>query len=147
MSRRARISVLCLGLLFAGCEPATDYSDLNLVDVTGRVTMDGQPLAGATVRFEGPPNRFADGLTDTQGKYRLMYDSNQPGCMPGEKIVRIMAGAVGEGAEEGAALEGPEGRPLPTITSIPSEYNRSSKLSANVSASTKSFDFDLKSKP
>jgi hypothetical protein len=140
--------MLLLGLL-AGCEAPTDYSELELLDVTGKVTLDDRPLAGVTVRFEGPPNRFADGVTDAQGAYRLMYDSNQPGCLPGEKVVRILPGNVGEGSEGGdeGAIEGPDGRPLAPTTEIPTQYNRSSKLTANVSATNKTFNFDLKSQP
>jgi hypothetical protein len=132
----------------AGCgERQTDYSELNLVDVTGRVTMDGQPLAGVSVRFEGPPSRFASGQTDAAGQYRLMYDSNQAGCTPGEKTVRIVAGSA-EGGEESAPVEGPDGQVLPPASQqIPSQYNSDSKLTANVSPTSRTFDFDLKSKP
>jgi hypothetical protein len=135
------------GLLLAGCERPADYSDLELVEVTGKITLDGQSLAGVTVRFEGPPNRFADGLTDTEGKYRLMYDSNQAGCTPGEKVVRILPGVVGEGGEEGSVLEGPDGQVTAAPASIPAEFNSASKLTASVSASQKTFNFDLKSQP
>jgi len=136
-------------LLFAGCESKVDYSGLGLVDVTGVVTLDGQPLPDVTVRFEGPPNRFADGKTDAEGKYRLMYDSNQPGCLPGEKKVRIMSGSVGEGSDEGGPVEGADGRvvaPAP-VQDIPAVYNSSSQLKANVSPNNKTFNFELKSKP
>lgn len=124
-----------------------DYESLGLVNVTGRVTMDGQPLSGVTVRFEGPPNRFADGKTDKDGKYVLKYDSNQAGCLPGEKIVRIMQGGAGEGSDEEAPVEGPDGRVAAAGQSIPAIYNRKSTLKANVSAENKAFDFSLKSAP
>jgi hypothetical protein len=133
--------------VFASCESnKVDYSGLGLVDVTGKVTMDGQPSPGVTVRFEGPPNRWAEGKTDAEGKYRLMYDSNQAGCMPGEKVVRIMSGSVGEGSDEDAPAEGAAAK-APTVKSIPSVYNSASTLKADVSASNKSFNFDLKSMP
>jgi hypothetical protein len=139
--------VLVFAALLAGCESRVDYSGLGLVEVTGQVTMDGQPLPGVTVRFEGPPNRFADGKTDDKGSYRLMYDSNQAGCLPGEKKVRIMSGSVGEGSDEGGPVEGADGRVAPVKQSIPAKYNNSSELQANVSPSSKTFDFELKSTP
>ncbi len=140
--------IVLAAFMLAGCESPTDYSSLELVDVTGKVTMDGQPLAGATVRFEGPPNRFADGMTDAAGQYRLMYDSNQPGCMPGEKVVRIVQGSLGEGSDEGGGEEGPDGRVVaPAAQSVPAAYNSQSTLKANVAASDTTFDFDLKSQP
>ncbi|WP_425615645.1 carboxypeptidase regulatory-like domain-containing protein [Anatilimnocola sp. NA78] len=134
-------------VVLAGCRSeGPHYGELGLVDVTGNVTMDGQPLAGVTVRFEGPPNRFADGKTDAAGNYRLMYDSNQAGCMPGEKIVRILTSG-GEGSDEGGPIEGPDGKVVAPPSSIPAAYNSASQLTANVSSSSKSFDFALKSKP
>src|SRR5688500_14866326 len=114
--RGAGLLAILAAVLLAGCDRPTDYSDLGLVDVTGKITLDGQPLPGATVRFEGPPNRFAEGLTDAAGNYRLMYDSNQPGCLPGEKVVRIVKGPVGEGSDERTPIEGPDGQVLPAAS-------------------------------
>ncbi len=138
---------LFAALLLVGCEAGTDYSGLGLVDVTGKVTLDGAPLPGVTVRFEGPPNRFADGKTDAEGNFRLMYDSNQAGCLPGEKKVRIMSGSVGEGSDEGAPVEGADGKVAPAVQSIPAAYNSASQLTANVTPDSKSFNFELKSQP
>jgi hypothetical protein len=140
-------AALALAAILTGCESGVDYSGLGLVDVTGQVTLDGQPLPGVTVRFEGPPNRFADGMTDANGSYRLMYDSNQAGCLPGEKKVRIMSGSVGEGSDESAPVEGADGKVAPAVQSIPAKYNSSSEFTANVSPSDKKFNFELKSTP
>ena len=56
-------------LLLAGCSHplATDYSKLGLVDVSGRVTLDGDPLAGATVLFEADDQTYSYGRTDASG--------------------------------------------------------------------------------
>ena len=132
-------------LVLTGCEKGPNYGELNLVAVTGKVTLDGQSLPNVTVRFEGPPNRFADGKTDANGNYRLMYDSNQAGCLPGEKKVKIMSGPVGEASGEDAPSEGAAAKPAAAI--IPAKYNSSTELRADVSPSNKSFDFDLKSTP
>ena len=147
MYRQFALIAALTGGVLVGCEERMDYTSLGLVHVTGRVTMDGNPLTGVTVRFEGPPNRFADGKTDTNGKYILMYDSNQAGCLPGEKIVRIMQGGAGEGSEEESPVEGPDGRVAAVAQSIPATYNRRSMLKANVTPENKTFDFDLKSSP
>jgi len=147
VNRLHLVAVAVVSGALVGCEERMDYASLNLVNVTGKVTMDGKPLPGVTVRFEGPPNRFADGKTDTDGKYELMYDSNQAGCMPGEKVVRIMQGGAGEGSDEEAPVEGPDGRVAAAAQQIPASYNRQSTLKANVTAENKTFDFDLKSSP
>ena len=143
---------VCFGLalgavLAAGCEQPSDYSSLELVEVTGQVTMDQQPLPGVTVRFEGPPRRFSEGQTDGEGKYLLMYDSTKPGCTPGEKVVRIVRGG-GEGSDEEGPVEGPDGQVIAApVQTIPAAYNSASTLNASVSASNKTFNFDLKSQP
>lgn len=147
MYRQFALIAALTGGVLVGCEERMDYESLGLVNVTGRVTLDGKPLAGVTVRFEGPPNRFADGKTDADGKYILMYDSNQAGCTPGEKVVRIMQGGAGEGTEEEAPVEGPDGRVAAPTQSIPASYNRQSMLKANVTPENKTFDFDPKSNP
>jgi hypothetical protein len=134
-------------LLFVGCSSGRDYSDLKLVEVTGEVTLNGQPLPDATVRFEGPPGRFAEGMTDPAGKFRLLYDSTKAGCTPGEKVVRITSGSAGEGSEEGSPIEGADGQVIQQVQTIPAAYNTASKLSANVSPGNQTFRFDLKSTP
>jgi hypothetical protein len=127
--------------LLAGCQP-DGYSELGLIEVTGKVALDGQPLAGANVVFESADKRTSTGITDSSGSYTLMYDSETPGATPGPKIVRITTanvGVEGGGAAEGAAPAGQE--------RLPTKYNRQSELTADVSASNKTFNFDLKSTP
>ena len=52
--RAVPLCLLSCLLLSAGCGGSieADYSKLDLVDVSGTVTLDGQPLSGATVVFE-----------------------------------------------------------------------------------------------
>ena len=49
--RAVPLCLLSCLLLSAGCGGSieADYSKLDLVDVSGTVTLDGQPLSGATV--------------------------------------------------------------------------------------------------
>jgi hypothetical protein len=136
----ARWIVACGVFAIAGCG-GDGYSELGLVPVSGTVTLDGQPLAGAKVSFEGDDKRVAIGTTDAAGRYTLMYDSQTPGATPGPKVVRITtadAEAEGGGAAEGAA---------PVKETIPARYNTQSELTADVSAGKTTFDFVLKSKP
>ena len=136
-------------MALAGCEAPADYESLDLVEVTGKVTLDTQPLAGATVRFEGPPGRFSTGQTDAAGVYRLMYDSSQAGCTPGEKVGAHHQTRGGRRGRRSGAIEGADGQVIATQAAepIPAEYNTASTLAAHVTASTKSFNYDLKSKP
>jgi hypothetical protein len=132
--------VVTLALLsLSGCGKS-GYAELGLVEVTGIVTIDGKPLSGAKITFEGEDKRSAMGTTDSSGKYALMYDSQTRGATPGPKIVRITTAEVGEGggAAEGAAI---------AKESVPRRYNSQSELKADVSTSNKTFNFDLKSAP
>jgi hypothetical protein len=121
----------------AGCT-GDGYAELGLVEVTGRVTLDGQPLPGAKVSFESDDKRTSIGITDSAGQYKLMYDSQTPGVTPGSKTVRITladADAEGGGTSEGATVK---------AEPIPPRYNRQSELKADVSQSNRTFNFDLK---
>jgi hypothetical protein len=129
-----------LALALVGCGH-DGYAELQLVPVSGTVTLDAKPLAGAKVIFEGEDKRLATGTTDSSGHYTLMYDSQTPGATPGAKTVRITQAdheVEGGGAAEGAA---------PVKESIPPRYNSRSELKADVSAANHSFNFDLKSNP
>jgi len=135
--------VFALLVALAGCGDEGDYSSLNLVEVTGKVTLDGSPLAGAQVAFSGTDGHTPMGKTNDAGEYRLYYDSEHPGCTPGEKLVRITTGLMDEGTDpEGTTDDG-----APIAEPIPAIYNRQSKLTADVSPSNRTFNFDLLSKP
>jgi hypothetical protein len=145
MTRAMRLSLLLLLtlLLAAGCS-GDDYSDLKLLDVSGTVTLDGRPLAGAKVAFIGDDQGGSVGVTDSSGRYKLMYDSQRSGVTPGSKIVRItQADADAEGADPGAPESGEGAVKEP----IPPRYNRESILKADIAPGKTTFDFELKSSP
>jgi hypothetical protein len=58
-----RLFALCL-LMLAGCSGDGGYGELDLIDVTGTVTLDGAPLAGAKVRFEDASRSGSEAITD-----------------------------------------------------------------------------------
>jgi hypothetical protein len=103
--------------------------------VSGTVTLDGQPLAGATVNFRPLPPQgemsakgmgASFGRTDESGKYELSYVKDVPGAVLGPHRVQIHARA-------------PNGRPL-----LPPIYNRLSTLTVEVkSGSNENVDFAL----
>lgn len=138
----------------SGCSATNDidYGSVDLVSVSGTVTLDGKPLAGAVVTFEDPEKgTFSFARTNSSGGYTLQFDSQMDGVIPGKKVVqfsttRNVLGLKGEeGEEEGESSteegEAPEG----TTEAVPACYNKESKLAVEVTASTNSFDFDLKS--
>lgn len=146
-------TALCIILLLfasvtAGCPERrrADYSSLGLVDVSGRVTLDGQPLAGASVCFEAEDRTFSQGQTDTAGRYRLMYNSEQAGVTPGRKTIRIRT-AVATVGEAAAPTEDHPAAPAPPRERLPACYNTASTLHVEVTPARRTFDFPLQSRP
>ncbi len=75
-------------LTAAGCSsnPAV-YPEV--ADVVGVVTLDGQPLEGATVTFAPEAGRASSGVTDSTGRYSLNYTGSIRGAMLGAHRVMI----------------------------------------------------------
>jgi len=137
----------CLLMLATGCGGSikADYSNLDLVDASGTVTLDGQPLSGATVAFEANDGTFSSGVTDENGFFELMFNTEKSGCLAGDKTVRITVGGDPENPDEESEAEGDT--PGNSNTKIPAQYNKKSTLEVTVDAAHTTFDFDLKSKP
>jgi hypothetical protein len=132
--------VLLTSVLITGCvQKRSEYQSLGLVEVTGTVTLDGKPLDGVWVDFQKPGEGGSRGITDANGQYRLMLNSEKSGVTPGEKKVRIMS--VSHGEKTAPA----EGQKIP-IEKIPAKYNSETTLSVTVAeGKSQTFDFDLKS--
>lgn len=132
-----RIWILAAAAM-VGCngDRQPEYASLGLVDVSGKVTMDGAPLPNAKVAFENPEDKtYSVGKTDDSGAYRLMFNSEKSGCTPGKKIVRITPYM---GSESDPDAE-------PSDAKIPARYGKKSELTADVDSSKRTFDFELKS--
>jgi hypothetical protein len=125
-----------------------DYSQLGLVEISGIVTLDGEPLEGAGIFFHDRPNRrYSYGVTDSEGRYQLMLDTRQSGVMPGEKEVEITSAknpAADPSADIGEGLDD-EGSAGPGNEVVPAKYNTNTTLKYNVTVSDDSVNFDLKS--
>src|SRR5690242_5652638 len=83
---RLRVSFLWTVLAAAaGCGP----SGPDIAHVSGRVTMDGKPLANATVVFIPEDGRPAGARTNAAGDYVLNFTEGRRGAIPGKNTVRI----------------------------------------------------------
>ena len=78
-------AAVVLATLLGGCG-----GDSQLGQVTGRVTVDGQPLAGAAVEFN-PVGRGSSSYaqTDQAGRYQLYQGPRTAGALPGQYRVSI----------------------------------------------------------
>jgi hypothetical protein len=131
------VLLLAVVLAVSGCDStAIDYSDLELIPVTGKVTLDDKPLVGARVRFIGDDGSGSEGVTDADGNYRLRYDSNKMGAKPGKKKVTITTAAVAAMDDPDAPGEGER---------IPAKYNSATELTVEVYRGQTMHDFALKS--
>jgi hypothetical protein len=122
---------ILLCLLVAGCGSRND-----LAKVSGKVTLKGQPLEGATVEFQ-PTAKGASpssAVTDAHGRYELMYTFETPGAIPGEHVVSIRtAGTYFD--EQGNELERPE--------RVPAKYNDQTGLKRSVEPGRNTLDFEI----
>jgi|688.fasta_scaffold80424_3 hypothetical protein len=125
---------ICLGVVIVGLSGCG--SDIKLVPVEGKVTLDGSPLAGAEVLFRPKQGRPVAGDTDAAGRYRLQYTPERFGALPGPHVVHITT--VREGDEDAASK--------PPRERVPARYNARTELEVTVADDRKSYDFALESK-
>jgi hypothetical protein len=129
-------------LLFwlAGCSPGP----YQIAPVSGRVTLNGQPLAHASVTFQPlsvgrnqNPGPGSGGFTDADGRYTLrLIGAETWGAVVGKHLVRITRTPQDSSADD---------RPK-RLKDLPAKYNKKTKLEFDVPAGgTSSADFLLTS--
>jgi hypothetical protein len=134
----ARLYTLA-GTLALSIVVLTGCSSEQMGDVTGRVTLDGQPLTGAEVNFDpSDPTLGTTGTGYTQppdGSYKIFYPGDKSGVPAGEYKVWIVGGEIEN--EEG------EGPPV----KVPAKYSlENTTLTATVEAGKENvFDWELTS--
>lgn len=128
----AALLPIVLGL--AGCGSG------NLALVEGTVTMDGKPLAGASILFVNSESSPSGARTDEKGFYRLSYSDTEMGAVPGKFTVRIST-VVGANIDD-------EGKPVPgKKETVPARYNTESTLTFEVEKGKKNVaNWELDSK-
>ncbi len=141
-------SLTCLILLGCGGE--------DLGSVTGKVTMDGQPLPNAIVTFvpEGG-GRTGIGKTDANGEYTLVFAGGEGATIGKNKVAVTTAPEAAE--VSGMRSDSPEyaaqasggtmsdySKPA-VIEKIPARYNKSTELTFDVTSGSNVYDIELKS--
>jgi len=112
--------------------------------VSGRVTLGGQPLAGALVIFTpkeaGSPS---SGKTDQNGNYNLIWAQHQrhtiEGAQIGEHVVTITTFVEGAPSAKPPRQEVPE--------KVPYKYRLEAQPTATVKSGTNTIDFPLEPGP
>lgn len=137
--------------MLLGCGgPSIKFPDT--VPVTGKVTLDGQPLPNATVVFtpSSPKDASALGYTDASGNYELEtgYGAERhKGAPPGEYKVHIST-MLPPPPKKGETPVGPAATPAGGADKVPDQYSSlaRTKLTATIDSKGGTKDFDLKSK-
>jgi hypothetical protein len=138
--RRIACLLLLAALPAAGCGKSS-----KIVPVSGRVTLDGRPLAEARINFqpqgdalEPGPGSFA--LTDANGEYTLeLVGGGGKGAYVGTHRVFITKSTNQPNPEDDRARAGPN--------LVPPKYNLQSELTCDVpSGGRTDANFDLVSK-
>lgn len=130
-----------LGFIVIACLGCGGTTGPELAEVTGKVTLGGQPLAKASLQFtpESPGGSPSYGVTDSEGSYELQFSSDRSGAMPGKHRVEILP-VEPETDDSGKPVDG-------TIAvKIPAKYSQPGSLTADVQAGGNSIDFALDSK-
>jgi hypothetical protein len=88
--------VSAVALLFASSVAGCNQDPFRVAPVSGRVTLDGQPVAQTAVMFQplsaGNPNPGPGsfGITDAEGRYTLkLVGKETPGGVVGKHMVRF----------------------------------------------------------
>src|SRR5437870_3256950 len=119
---RFLLTVSCLVVAAVGCTRAP----YRVAPVSGKVTLNGKPLANAWVNFspigskDHDPGPTSQGKTDAGGRFTLQVDHpTQPGAVVGKSRVYITtATAILQGAAQ------PDAGGKVTRELVPSRYNQ-----------------------
>ena len=166
MGRQLLQFVVCFSLAFCGCGGVdTDYHNLDLATVKGKVMLDGEPLPNAHIMYQDQGGTFSVGKTNTAGEYEMMFNSEKAGVLTGEKLVRIRLSKswngfpthplsdetveldeqVGEDAI-GESEDGSISEPQTSYSDdLPSTYHIDSNLKVTVDSGSHTINFDLNS--
>jgi hypothetical protein len=116
--------IVALLILIAGCGKRGPQ----IAPVHGRVTLDGQPLAGADIQFQPEGSeRPSRGRTDSDGRFELMFKRGQPGATVGPHTIRIWV-----------SREVVKNPPI-----IAAKFDARSELRREVKSGDNEFDFDV----
>jgi hypothetical protein len=159
-----RCTLLFAMALVVGC--SSESANPKTFPATGKVTLNGSPLEGATVNFypmEGKGSSI--GTTDAEGNYSLTTFRSNDGALPGQYKVTITkytsppkaasapeTGSLASGELDVATYAPPSDNPVATATNtgpenlVPAKYANadSSGLRGMVDASNGVNNFDLK---
>lgn len=131
--------LVVLALVMTGC--SDPYA--GRFDLSGKVTLEGQPLQDGTITFEPLENqKTASGGTITNGEFKV---ERKDGLAVGKYRVLITAGDGKTPANEEEA-GGPSGANILSMDLIPPEWNTESKQEITIKDGENKFEFTIPKK-
>lgn len=152
------VALCALASAAIGCGPRNTFG---VVDVTGKITVDGAPVEGVVVTMspvdplqaDGTSRRPASGLTKADGTFRVVTPgAKMAGVMPGEYVLtlskEIWVDADGNEVDPNAEYD--PSQPTPKMFPkdlLPAEYKDASKSEwkVNVVDAKTPIEFDVPS--
>jgi hypothetical protein len=137
--RTAPLGAVCI-LFLSGCGHRTDR-----LPVRGKVTLNGQPLDGGSIRFasEGAAKVVVSGATIQNGEFQIPVEKGLP---PATYHVEIYSPDTKAPPVSYASPPGGPKMPPTAPERIPAEYNVNSQKTVAVAADKDNhFDFDIAS--
>ena len=136
MKQQAFYLMLLPLLMALGCR---ESDPLNRQAVSGKITLDGEPLAEGTVDFTPVNNGVPSGASLKDGVFTIPKEKGLP---PGDYIVRVSAANP-----SGITADVPGESNQISLELIPEKYNTKSELSFHVDEKGSNvLDLDLKVK-
>ena len=140
MFRLGSLGVLALSISLTGC--GSDVVEPTVGVVSGVVTLDGVPVADATVRFRAVEGgRPSIAITGADGSYKPTFKGDKNGVLLGMNEVIITTG------QEENGKPGEEGYSAAIKEIIPAKYHQGNKseLKVDVKAGENTFNLELTS--
>jgi hypothetical protein len=136
--------VVCLAL--CGCGRSAPVAEIKSLPVTGKVTLDGEPLAGAAVIFVAgePPSTFF-ATTQADGSYALQGREELAEKLQGNCKVTVSRMVKPDGSP---LAEGEMPMDVQAVEQLPVKYSmlNSTELEADVTPAGGTYNFELTSK-
>jgi hypothetical protein len=135
--------VLLIGAVFVVAGIGCSGRSVEVVEVEGTVTQNGQPLDEVKVMFSPDPSKGRTGhtsqaITDENGKYRLKYKADQYGAEVGWHVINALD----------IKAENSRDNPIPNRIAAKYAQPATSGLSYEVkSGEPQKFDFELEPRP
>lgn len=152
MHRGLAFMITVTTVLLASLVGCSRTSTVTLVPVTGRVTLNGNPVHGFAIIFhptdkESKTGPASVGVLDREGRFTLLCSGNRRGAIVGEHQVFLVRGeTTDEGSYAGSSVHVAT-RQAPT--DVPGQYQslHASDLRATVTADGENvFEFELLSR-